>query len=257
MEPLFEQLERFSASHLCIFDFKSIDYPSNIQQHLITAYFEFTTLLKTTSHPEIVRLLHSSTDKQHEVFLPGLLYSLLLDFRANHHVFETYMPILRSESWLGFDRLLQQLIRESLGFIKWQYRHALVLILGRLNYFGQLTPDLLALAIKTADAFDFSEPSLNYNHSLLEFLQSILAQGAEGDQLKAVLCDRLFYKLMRMLTLLNMVDEENVREYRSRCVAIAYRLLAFGKERCLAMGWGASGVMRELESDDSMGRLLE
>ncbi len=158
---------------------------------------------------------------------------------------------------MGFDRLLQQLIRESLGFIKWHYRHAIVLILGRLNYFGQLTPDLLALAIKTADAFDFSEPSLNYNHSLLEFFQSILAQGSEGDQLKGVLCDRLFYKLMRMLTLLNMVDEENVREYRRRCVAIAYRLVSFGKERCLALGWGAFGVMRELENDESVVRLLE
>lgn len=178
MEQLFEHLERFSASPLCVFEFKPMDYPSDIQQHLITAYFELATLLKTTAHPDIVRILHSSTDKQHEIFLPGLLYALLLDFKANHHIFETYMPILRSESWLGFDRLLQQLIRESLNFIKWQHRRAIVLILGRLNYFGQLTADLLALAIKTADAFDFSEHSLYYNNSLLDFFQSILAQGA-------------------------------------------------------------------------------
>lgn len=229
MEQLFEQLERFSASPLCVFEFKPMDYPSSIQQHLITAYFELATLLKTTTHPDIVRLLHSSIEKQHEIFLPGLLYALLLDFKANHHIFETYMPILRSESWLGLDQLLQQLISESLNFIKWQHRQALVLILGRFNYFGQLTPELLSLTIKTADAFDFSEPSLNYNHSLLEFFQSILAQGSEGDHLKAILYDRLFYKLMRMLTLLNMVEEENLREYRSRCVAIAYRLLDFGK----------------------------
>ncbi len=96
MEPLLEQIERFSSSQLCIFDFKPIDYPSNIQQHLITAYFELASLLKNTSQPDIVRLLHSSNDRQHEVFLPGLLYSLLLDFKANHHLFETYMPIMRS-----------------------------------------------------------------------------------------------------------------------------------------------------------------
>jgi hypothetical protein len=82
-----------------------------------------------------------------------------------------------------------------------------VLIISKLNYFGQLTPDLLSLAIKTADAFDLSEHSLNFNNSLLEFFQTILAQGAEADQLKAVLADRFFYKLLRMLTLLNMVDE--------------------------------------------------
>jgi hypothetical protein len=156
MEQLFDQLERFSASSLCIFEFKPMDYPCDIQQHLITAYFEITSILKTTAHPDIIRLLHSSSDKQHEIFLPGLLYALLLDFRGNHHIFETYMPILRSESWLGFDRLLQQLIKESLNFIKWQHRQALVPILGRVNYFGQLTPDLLALVIKTVDAFDFS-----------------------------------------------------------------------------------------------------
>ena len=73
-----------------------MDYPSDIQQYLITAYFELTNLLKTSAHSDIVRLLHSSTDKQHEIFLPGLLYALLLDFKANHHIFETYMPILRS-----------------------------------------------------------------------------------------------------------------------------------------------------------------
>jgi hypothetical protein len=64
-----------------------------------------------------------------------------------------------------------------------------------------------------------------------------------------MLADRLFYKLLRMLTLLNISEEETTREYRNRCVSIAYRLFAFSKERCLVMGWGASGVMRELEKD--------
>jgi hypothetical protein len=100
------------------------------------------------------------------------------------------------------------------------------------------------MAIKIIDAFDFSEHSLNFNNNLLEFFESILAQGAETDHLKAVLADRFFYKLLRMLTLLNTVDEEIVRDYRNRCVAITYRLLTFGRERCVAMGWGASGVMR-------------
>lgn len=102
-------------------------------------------------------------------------------------------------------------------------------ILGKLNFFGQLDPNLLAATLSAADAFDFSEPSLNFNNGLLEFCQALLAQGAEADPLKAVLADRLFYKLLRMLTLLNALEDETMREYRQRCVAIAYRLLAFGK----------------------------
>lgn len=154
------------------------------------------------------------------------------------------MPILRGESWLALDRLLQELIKESFTSIKNQHKSALIHIMNRLNYFRQLSVDLLTMAIKIIDAFDFSEHSLNFNNNLLEFFESILAQGAETDHLKAVLADRFFYKLLRMLTLLNTVDEEIVRDYRNRCVAINYRLLTFGRERCVAMGWGASGVMR-------------
>lgn len=66
------------------------------------------------------------------------------------------MPILRSESWLSLDRLLQQIIRESFSAIKVQHRSPLALIIAKLNYFGQLSADLLALAIKTIDAFDLS-----------------------------------------------------------------------------------------------------
>jgi hypothetical protein len=96
MEQLFEQIEKFIATPTCIFEFKAIDYPTALQQHLIASYFELNTLLKTTAHADIVRLLHSSTERQFDVFLPGLLYTMLLDFAASHSLFETYMPILRS-----------------------------------------------------------------------------------------------------------------------------------------------------------------
>jgi hypothetical protein len=118
MEQLLEQLERFVTSPACIFDFRPIDYPTALQQHLIAAYFDFNALVKTTAHPDLIRILHSSTDKQVEVFLPGLLYALFLDFTAAYPVFETYMPILRSEIWLALDRLLQQLVRDSFTAIK-------------------------------------------------------------------------------------------------------------------------------------------
>lgn len=59
MEQQFEHLERFMASAGCIFQLKPMDYPSLLQQHLITAHIELRALLKTTPHPEVVRLLHS------------------------------------------------------------------------------------------------------------------------------------------------------------------------------------------------------
>jgi hypothetical protein len=73
-----------------------MDYPSALQQHLIIAHFELHSVLKSTAHPEVVRLLHSSTERQLDLFLPGLLYNLLLDFPSALTLFETYMPILRS-----------------------------------------------------------------------------------------------------------------------------------------------------------------
>jgi hypothetical protein len=80
--------------------------------------------------------------------------------------------------------LLQQLIRDSFSMIKTQHRSSLIPILAKLNYFGQLSTDLLTLAIKTLDCFDYSENSLNYNNNLLEFFQCVLAQGTESDHLK-------------------------------------------------------------------------
>ncbi len=70
----------------CIFDFKPIDYPTALQQHLISSYFELNTLLKATPHSDIVRLLHSP-DRPFEIFLPGLLYSMFLDFNGSHSLF--------------------------------------------------------------------------------------------------------------------------------------------------------------------------
>lgn len=95
MEQVFDQLEKFASGPLSIFEFKSIDYPSLLQQRLIAGYFDLAQLLKAP-HSDIVRQLHSSPERQFEVFLPGLLYNLLLDFNAGQGLFETYMPILRS-----------------------------------------------------------------------------------------------------------------------------------------------------------------
>jgi|688.fasta_scaffold1533777_1 hypothetical protein len=66
------------------------------------------------------------------------------------------MPILRNESWVGLDRLLQQLLKDSLNLIKPIHRGSIISILAKLNYFGQLSGDLLVLAIKIIDAFDLS-----------------------------------------------------------------------------------------------------
>jgi hypothetical protein len=127
-----------------------------------------------------------------------------------------------------------------------KHKSAFVPILAKMNYFGQLSGELMVLAIKTVDSFDLSEHTLNFNNNLLEFFQCILSQSSESNYLKEILAEKFFYKMLRMLTLLNLVDEETMREYKNRCVSIAYRLFEFSKDRCLAMGWGATGVMREL-----------
>ena len=51
--------------------------------------------------------------------------------------------------------------------LKQQHRIALVPIVAKLNYFGQLSGELIVLVLKTIDLFDLSEPSLNYNNNLL------------------------------------------------------------------------------------------
>ena len=40
MELSFEKLDKFIASDNCIFQYKAIDYPTPLEQHLITSYFE-------------------------------------------------------------------------------------------------------------------------------------------------------------------------------------------------------------------------
>lgn len=77
MDQMLAKLDSFIRSNSCAFEFKPIDYPSEFQQHLITNYFTMIDLLKTHSQTDIVRLLHSS-EKYPEVFIPGLLYQMLL-----------------------------------------------------------------------------------------------------------------------------------------------------------------------------------
>jgi hypothetical protein len=60
MDQIFDRLDRFIRSNQCVFDFKSLDYPTEFQQHLITSYFNMTDLLKSQAEPDIVRLLHTS-----------------------------------------------------------------------------------------------------------------------------------------------------------------------------------------------------
>lgn len=142
--------------------------------------------------------------------------------------------------------------------IKQKHRMALVSIIAKLNYFGQLSGELMVLILKTIDLFDLSQQSLNYNNNLLEFIQSILCQQqSENSYLKQILAQNFFYKLLRMLTLLNLVSEETMREYKNRCISIAYRLFQLSKSRCMAMGWAAAGIMRELEGEEQLQKLLE
>ena len=60
MEHILEPLEKYIASNNCIFEFKSIDYPTDFQQHLLTNHYELNHLLKTYNHNDIIRQLHTS-----------------------------------------------------------------------------------------------------------------------------------------------------------------------------------------------------
>ena len=77
MEQTFARLDRFISSPQCIFHFKPIDYPSQLQQHLISSYFTMTDLLRTQSSDDTAKLLNTS-EKYLEVFIPGLLYEMIL-----------------------------------------------------------------------------------------------------------------------------------------------------------------------------------
>jgi len=66
------------------------------------------------------------------------------------------MTILRSDAWVALDRLLQQLLKESFLAIMSQYRSSIFIIVDKLLFFGQLSPDSLILLIKTMDSFDLS-----------------------------------------------------------------------------------------------------
>jgi hypothetical protein len=40
MDLSFEKLDKFIDSAACIFQYKAMDYPTPLQQHLIVSYFE-------------------------------------------------------------------------------------------------------------------------------------------------------------------------------------------------------------------------
>jgi len=146
------------------------------------------------------------------------------------------------------DKLVQQLLKESFLSISPSLRSSMLLVIDKLLLFGQLTSDLLILLIKTMDGFDLSEVSLNYNNSLLELLyQRIITQNIpEQTQLAETLADNLFYKLLRMLTVICLLEEETFCEYKSKCVTIVNRLFTFDHDRCLALGWTIDLLLKEL-----------
>ena len=137
MEQTFARLDRFISSPHCIFQFKPIDYPSQLQQHLISSYFTMTDLLRTQSSDDTAKLLNTS-EKYLEVFIPGLLYEMILSPQSAEQHFETYMPSLRSESWNNFSKLLQHLLKDSFLWIKAELRTGIIPLLSKLKFYSQL-----------------------------------------------------------------------------------------------------------------------
>jgi hypothetical protein len=126
---------------------------------------------------------------------------MLLDPPSASQHFETFMPSLRSESWAHFGKLLLHLLQDSFTWIKPQLRSGIVFLLGKLHYYGQLSGDLLVLAVKTMDYSDMSEASLNFNNEMLGLFQRLLTEPV-SKPLTYILAKTLFYKLLRMLSLL-------------------------------------------------------
>lgn len=211
-------------------------------------------LLKTHSRTDIVRLLHSS-EKYLEVFIPGLLYQMLLDPVASEQHFEAYMPSLRSESWSQFGKLLLVLLKDSFLWIKAHLRIRIIPLLTKLHYYGQLIPDLVILAIKTIDYSDFSENGLNYNNEMMALFHRLLSEPV-SKPLSYLLAKALFYKLLRMLSLLVCVEDEALREYKTRCVGLAERLFELERSKCLSVANSGMNIFRELEKEELLTPLL-
>ena len=136
-ELSFDAFERFIQSPDCIFTFRSLDFPTPLQQKLILSYYDLKELV-ARDHNDIVRTLHAASDRQLDSITSGVLYSVLLDANHTDFLFDNYMAILRNEAWQVLARTLFQVLRESFLAIRPSFRPPIATLLGRLYYFGQL-----------------------------------------------------------------------------------------------------------------------
>ena len=105
--------------------------------------------------------------------------------------------------------------------------------------------DLLVLAIKTINYTDFSEGELNYSSEMVGFFGRIVNGDNRGKH-EPVLASNMFYKVFKMVGLLVCVDEDGVKEYRARLVALAERLFEIEREKCLVVANSGVNVLREV-----------
>ena len=113
---------------------------------------------------------------------------------------------------------------------------------------------MVVLAVKTIDYTDLSETSLNYNHQMLTFFHELLT-APNNKQFSYVLAKTFFFKILRMLSLLVYVEDEALRDYKLRLVALAERLFEVERSKCLAIGNSGLNVLREVEKEELLAPL--
>ena len=231
MEEFIRDWQRFIQSERCVFELQAIDFPSPLQQHLITSHFELTHLLHSTPHPDVVKLLHSNSDKVHHMFLPGLTYHVLLGSELVPVLCDSYLPILTADTWTALDRLLQNVVRETFRDIKRPYRPGIPELVEKIHHFGQLSCELLSLLVKTVNCYRQEKEILDYNSCCLRLLGAMMRQQLSAD-LRQTLSVYFFYKLLRLLALMPAGQYDLRNDY----VSMASRLLEDDPENCLGMG---------------------
>jgi hypothetical protein len=101
---------------------------------------------------------------------------------------------------------LLQLLQDSFLWIKPHLRSGIISLLSKLHYYGQLSTDLVVLAIKTIDFTDLSENALNYNNQMLGFFHKIINEPSDKP-FSYILAKCCFYKIFRILSLLVCIDD--------------------------------------------------
>lgn len=77
------------------------------------------------------------------------------------------------------------------------------------------------MAMKSMDCFDLGEDSLNYCNSLLFLFNRIIYCGHAVDStslILGVLCNKLFPKLVRAVTVINLSEDENIKYYKLKSI---------------------------------------